>query len=361
MEYYLIFTLLLFFYLLINFLIIIYINKIFNSPQSLTSNPGISVIIAAKDEEKNIPGLIHSINKLDYPCDNFEVIFVDDESSDKTFDITKSLSAGINNFSLYHAGEKILPGKKGALSYGISKAKNPFIMITDADCRPEPGWLKSYAALFNKGYDFIFGIAPFIQNKKLVNKISCFENLRNWLLTLTAAGLKMPYSAAARNFGFKKSSFEKINGYSNTKETLSGDDDLLLREAAKNKLKTGIAAEKNSFVFSSAKENFREYFTQKSRHVKTSFHYLFKHKAVLGFWHLVNLILLIPLIAGFFNPEYFIFFTAKIIFDVSVVSSLQKKFNYRFKLIEAAYLQLFYEILLIINFFNAGFRKDKWK
>ena len=86
----------------------------------------------------------------------------------------------------------------------------------------------------------LFGIAPFYQKKNLVNKISCFENLRSSVLSFSMASIGLPYTAAARNFGFSKNAFESLGGYSKTKDTKSGDDDLLLREAVKNKLKIGV-------------------------------------------------------------------------------------------------------------------------
>ena len=354
-------TILLSAFSLINLIIFIYVYKTFKTISDSKLELKISIVIAAKNEEKNIPSLIQSLKNLDYQQDKFEIIIVDDNSTDNTFAAAKKLAEGIKNLFLYKVGEKLFPGKKGALSFGISRSNNPFIMITDADCHPEPGWLKIYAGMFYEGYDFIFGIAPFIQNKNLVNKISCFESLRNWLLTITSAKLRMPYSAAARNFGFKKSSFENINGYANTTETLSGDDDLLLREAYKKKLSIGVAASENSFVYSSTKQNFNDYFLQKSRHIKTSFYYLFKHQLLLGFWHILNLTMLFSFIPGIFQPIYLLLFACKILIDALVITSLQKKFHYRFNFFEIIYLQIIYEVFLIVNFFGAALRKDKWK
>ncbi len=63
----------------------------------------------------------------------------------------------------------------------------------------------------------------------------------------------------------------------------SGDDDLLLREAVKNKMKIGVVTESGSFVYSETKKTFSEYFQQKARHTQTSFHYLKKHQLSLVF------------------------------------------------------------------------------
>ena len=64
------------------------------------------------------------------------------------------------------------------------------------------------------GYDFVFGVAPIKTGKALVEKLSAFENLRNTFLSIAAVGLNIPYSAAARSFAFRKTSFERIGGYS---------------------------------------------------------------------------------------------------------------------------------------------------
>ena len=233
--------------------IIVSINKVDKNETVNPDNVKISVIIAAKNEEENVKHLIESITNLDYPEGNFEVIVVDDNSTDNTLNELINYNNNKNHFKIVELKPTGQKGKRDALAFGIQQAQYPFILITDADCQPETNWLKEYSNKFQSGYDMLFGIAPFYQNKTLVNKISCFENLRSSLLGFTMAVLGIPYTASARNFGFTKSAFNKIGGYSKTKDTLSGDDDLLIREAVKNKLKIGIVIEQGSYVFSETK------------------------------------------------------------------------------------------------------------
>jgi cellulose synthase/poly-beta-1,6-N-acetylglucosamine synthase-like glycosyltransferase len=323
-------------------------------------NP-VSIIIAAKNEEQNIGKLINSLKELSYNKELFEVIIIDDNSTDKTIDFARKAIEGCPNFQVHKIHDKILPAKKGVLAYGISLASNPFILITDADCKPQRDWLNYFSQKFNEGCDFVFGITPFYQSNSPVNKTACFENLRNSLLTFSAAQLGMPYCASARSFGFKKLSFEKIKGYSNTVETLSGDDDLLLREAVKNKLKVGAILSTDAFVYSESKQTWKEYFRQRSRHTKASIYYLTKHKIFLGTWHIINLAMLFSPILCMINISYLFPFIFKIITDICTVLFIQKKFGYRFKLLEIIYLQIFYELILILNFTNAVSRKDTWE
>jgi len=336
--------------------------KMKSSPSSVESNlKRISIIIALKNEEEKIESLVASLNSLDYPTEFFEVILIDDNSEDDTYEIIAEKINELGSFSVYNLQSENKSGKRNALELGISKSVHPYILITDADCEPEKEWLKAYSSKFAEGFDFLFGIAPFFQDKSLVNKISCFENLRNSMLTLFATNIGLPYSAAARNFGFKKTSFEKIGGYLKTKDTLSGDDDLLLREAFKNKLIIGTVTAKDSFVFSKTKKTIKDYFNQRARHTQTSFYYLFKQQLMLGLWHIFNLLLLFSPILFFLDIYFLLLLPTKLIVDVIIVLLNQNKFGYKFSFFEILYLQFFYEFFLIIHFFNAKFGRIEWK
>jgi len=234
-------------------------------------------------------------------------------------------------------------------------------LITDADCFPERDWLKACSNKFARDYDLIFGVAPFYQHKNLVNRVSCFENLRNAILSFSMASINLSYTAAARNFGFTKKLFDTLGGYSNTKETISGDDDLLLREAVKKNMKIGTVTNRNSFIYSETKKTFSEYFQQRARHTQTSFYYLVRHQLLLGIWHLLNISFVLSPLMIFINPLYGVLFPLKIILDLLTVKFSQKKFGYKFSVFEIFYLQIFYEFFLIVHFFNARFTKVKWK
>lgn len=326
-----------------------------------TSNAQLSLLIAARNEEKNIDSLIDSLDGLNYPKENLEIIIIDDNSNDGTSKLVQLKIKDKKNFRLIGASNKIIEGKKGALAIGIEAAKNNFIIITDADCKPQSTWLNTMAGKLNEGFDFVFGVAPIESGKTLVEKISAFENLRNTVLSIAAVGLNVPYTAAARSFAFRKTSFKRIGGYANTTETISGDDDLLLREAVKNKMLIGTIIEPDAFVYSAAPNNFTEYFRQKKRHLETSFHYLLKQKLFLGFWHLINLISFLSVILFFFAPVLASPFAVKLFYDLFVVIKHQENLGHNFKFYEIIYLQILFEIFIVINFFNSLSGKPEWK
>ncbi len=320
----------------------------------------LSIVLTAKNEEKNLESLITSLTKLNYSTDSYEVIIVDDNSEDTTLLLAKQLTQSLSNYTIVTTSVKKYGGKRGALQIGIEKAKHPYIVITDADCEPEANWLKEYSNKFLQGYDFLFGIAPFKHGHSITNKLSRFENLRSHILSLSFANIGLPYSAAARSFGFRKKSFNMIEGYKHTTDTLSGDDDLLLREAIKHNMKIGTITEPGAYVYSSTEKYFKDYLRQKARHTSTSNYYLFRNQLLLGIWHLLNLLFLFSPLLIIFTTYFLVLFFIKVIADCFIVKHFMKKFTYKFSLYEIFYLQVFYEFMIVINYINGLFSKDKW-
>ena len=348
-------------FLIYTLLIYSALNKLFKWEKFIATELKLSVIVAAKNEEKNIHTLISALKKQSYPSNLFEVIIVDDNSNDNTFEITKSEIQGFSNFKLFRAEEKKYKAKKGALDIGIMHSSNPYIVITDADCIPSTDWLKSFAIKFAQGNDLLFGIAPYQQTKSFVNKIASFENLRAHIIMFAFAKLGFPYSAAARSFGFSRSAFEKINGYKNTIETLSGDDDLLLREAVKNKLKIGMVTSERAFVHSETEKTYSKYKSQKLRHTSTSYHYSLKNKVLLALWHISNIVLLLSSILIFYNSVFFLPIFLKVILDIFLINIFHRNFGYKFNMIEIVILQIIYELQIIYFFILAEKFSAKWE
>jgi cellulose synthase/poly-beta-1,6-N-acetylglucosamine synthase-like glycosyltransferase len=334
----------------------------FNSNSSKkTDFLNISIIIAFKNEEENLSHLFSSLRKLKYPIDKYEVILIDDNSIDKSYYQAVEFSENTPNYRVVKAVNKKYSGKRGALDTGIGIAKFPFILITDADCMPAKNWLIGYSENFNAGFDMLFGLAPFKQKRGMINKLSCFESLRSSMLTFSFTKANLPYSAAARNFGFTISAFKKLRGFVNTLETASGDDDLLIREAVKSKMKIGIVDFDESYVLSETKSSLKVFLNQKARHTKTSLHYLPIHQALLGIWHLSNIFALLSIFFIPLNPFFSLILMAKLLSDAILVLTTQKIFKYNFKLYEILFLQILYELLLIISFFSSFRKNIIWK
>lgn len=338
------------------------LKRAFIPSSSEAINLKVSVVIAAKNEERNVENLIRALDKLEYPRDQYEVIIVDDNSRDSTAARIKTLISDKSNIKLISNTDTELPPKKGALALGIEQTQNDFIMITDADCTPLPGWIKSFVNKFRDGHDFLIGLAPFHQQKNSdLNSFVCFENLRTSLLTMSAAGLGIPFSGTSRSFGFKKEAFNKLEGYKNTLQTLGGDDDLLLQEAVKNKMSVGTVTDLKGLVYSNTPFTFSDYSRQKKRHLKTSHHYLLKNKLIVGYWHLINSFLFLSILITPFSIYFLAPFLVKMLSDYTTIRKKQSYLAYNFSNPEIPILQVLYELLVIFNFFNSFTPLRKWK
>jgi cellulose synthase/poly-beta-1,6-N-acetylglucosamine synthase-like glycosyltransferase len=347
--------------LIFNLLLYSALNRLFKFRKNIECSTKISVVIAAKNEENNIQSVIQALVEQNYSKENYEVIIVDDNSIDGTYSKANSLCIKFNNFKVIKADNKIYEAKKGAIDIGIKHSKYSHILITDADCVPENNWINSFANEFENNYDFLFGIAPYTKTNSVTNLVTRFENLRAHIIVFSFAKLGIPYSASARSFGFSKRSFNKVGGFKNTTNTLSGDDDLLLQEAIKNNLKIGIITNRNSFVFSNSKEVFSEFVNQKSRHTSTSIYYSLKSKVILAIWHLFNLISLLSIFAFPFGTLFILPFLIKIIIDIFVLNNFQNNFGYKINPILFLFLQINYEINLIYFFLRGLYFSNRWE
>src|SRR5665647_358261 len=130
-------------------------DKIYQTKTGMLSKttPFISVIIAARNEEKNIGNCIESIINQTYPAHLFEVIIVDDNSTDSTPAIVNSFEQNnIRVFKLndFTENEKLNSYKKKAVETAISVAKGNLIVTTDADCIVQSEWLQTIASCYEE-------------------------------------------------------------------------------------------------------------------------------------------------------------------------------------------------------------------
>lgn len=337
------------------------ISKSIEKNFSIYNEIKISILVPVKNEESNLTRLFESLNNIDYPPNCYELIFIDDNSVDNSSDLIKNFIDGKYNFRLINARTKPIKGKKGVLEVGIKESKYSHILQTDADCIVPSFWLKTYSKYFADGYDLIFGPAPVMQTSGFLNSFICFENLRTQILVNTFAKFGFPYSGAARNMGYRKDAIEKIGGFSKFNVTLSGDDDLFIREASKINLKIKFIEEVSASVQTSAAESFKDFLNQKARHVSTSHNYHLIHKMLLAKWHLLNIMFVSSVFLTPISMLFLIPFLAKMIFDIIYIQKFEGKYAYKFKIYLIPIYQIIYEGLLIVNFLRSFGFKNRWK
>ncbi len=351
-------------YVIVQFLFLKGIKRLHGKVSTKPAGSGhskFSIIVAARNEEENLPHLLEALSKLDYPSDKFEIIISDDHSSDRTVETARHYESLIPGLRIITAAPGEKTGKRAALTRGIEASTSGNIIITDADCTPGSEWLTEIDRYFTPDCDLLIGPAPLHKRHGFFNGLSCFSNLRSSLIIASTFSHGHPVSAIARNLAFKKEAFFRQGGYTSTEGSLGGDDDLLLRNFLDHGFKISYCDSPRAAVLSETHFEGKAFLKQKARHTQASKFYSKSSKWILALWHMPNLyaqssVLFLP-----WFPEVAFVFVVKALFDMSLVLSLQKRFNYAFSPFEAIYYQFFYEIFLIINYFTSRFTKFNWK
>ena len=229
--------------------------------------PPISVVVAARNEEANLPGLLQGLARQTHP--QYEVVVVDDDSTDDTAALVARWRRQHDNVRLVRVRSPQAPRKKNALTRGIEAASYELLAFTDADCEPLPGWLKTLAAHHADANEDILlvGYSPYRHRSDLLYRFAAYETFLTGFLTAAAAGLQRPYMAVGRNLSYPRSVFERIGGFEHSRQSLSGDDDLLVQEVHRR-----LAASVRhvfapaTFVRTEAPTSWSEWFHQKRRH-----------------------------------------------------------------------------------------------
>lgn len=263
---------------------------------SINNNDAVSVVICAKNEEQTLPNLLSSLAKQKY--NNFEIVLVNDASSDKTLDIMESFVENNSNAVLVNVleNDRFWRGKKFALTMGIKKAKNDFLLFTDADCTfVSDDWISSIMKSYKKETDVVLGYGAYKKKSGLLNKLIRFETVLTASNYFSYAKVFTPYMGVGRNLSYKKDLFFNSNGFYGHMDVASGDDDLFINKSA-TKSNTEICFSESSFTLSEPPKKWSEWFIQKRRHYSTSSLYSKNTKALLGMQGLSHLLFFITLI-----------------------------------------------------------------
>ena len=348
-EYIFIFSSILYFLLLIASYIAL---NLFKNPKN-DFTPKISIIIAARNEENRILPTLQSLQKLKYPPNLFEIIFVDDASTDNTAKIINAYCLHNPNWKCIKLKEKNSGwhGKKLALKTGIDAAKGEIIFTTDADTVVQPDWLTEMVKYFEKDVSMVIGhYEPQIKKNNLIRILIKFDNLFSSIMASVTANVGFPISSAGSNLAYRQADYEKVNGHEALKQFKSGDD-VHLTERFRTRLKKKIVycANPKTFVFEEPVAEVKKFVHQQmrknSKHLKKSFSSIIFS---------VFLFLYFVLIFGlpFFNPAFTIVWLIIILIKLFLEFIILKKaahiFNHQDIVVWFPLLQIFYPIYLII-------------
>jgi len=231
------------------------------SPTNLT----VSVIIAARNEEANLPDCLESVAHQSYPVSLYEIIVVNDGSTDGTETICIEFVKRYSNMRLIQVeDDTIVRGKANALAQGIEAAKGEIILITDADCTVQKTWVEQTANRYSSKVGLIGGFT-------LQKATTPFEGMQSldWTFILgmaaATAGLGNPLGSIGNNLSFRKSAYDQVGGYRKLKFSVTEDYTVVQAIVGLKKWKYLYPIDLRHLVESKPCPNFHYLFSQKHR------------------------------------------------------------------------------------------------
>ncbi|MBC7827537.1 MAG: glycosyltransferase [Chitinophagaceae bacterium] len=334
----------------------------------------ISVIIAARNEEKNLIPLIDSLRQQTYPSPQFEIIIVDDDSTDNTWNILQTLSGEAIDIRAVKLADPVtgnLPTrshKKLAIERAIDLAKGELIVTTDADCSFGPNWLSDIAVYYSaSGAKFI--AAP-VKIKTDGSFLSIFQALDFLTLQgITGASVYKRFHTMCNgaNLAYEKKAFHEVGGFQGVDNIASGDDMLLMYKIYKRyPASVFYLKSKQVVVTTNAVHTWKDFFNQRIRWASKATHYDEKRL----FWILllvysINLCFLVLAISSLWKATWLFFLllllAAKIIIEFPFVNAVAIFFSEKKLMNYFPIMQPFHILYTIIAGWLGRFGSYEWK
>ena len=231
-----------------------------------------SIIIPFRNEAERLPELLQAIASLAYPNDCFEVLFIDDESTDdsvKMIQLFKEQYPSITICILKNNRISAAP-KKDAITVAINKAKFEWIITTDADCIVPQQWLFSFHEFIKSNkVEFIAGPLLYKSSNTFIHQYQLLDNLSLQGVTMGSFGQGKGLLCNGANLAYTKSLFNLLSGFDNNKHIASGDDIFMLENALNTfPEKVGYLKSGRDVVFTFPEDTWKDLISQRVRWAK---------------------------------------------------------------------------------------------
>lgn len=293
----------------------------------------ISVIVPARNEEKNISALLNALAEQTYPKQHFEIIVVDDFSTDHTIEIVQKFF--LPNLKLIQPQvDPEFSSKKKAIKEGIKTAKGELIITTDADCIPSKDWLTTINNFYVK-HDASFIAAPvkFSNDGSFLHIFQSLDFLTLQGVTASSVAAQFHTMCNGANLAYKKEIFFEVNGFEGIDKVATGDDMLLMYKIWKQHPdKVFYLKSRDAIVTTQPMPTWKGFFNQRKRWAsKTLVYDDYKIIAVLFLVLLVNCLFVGLLVASFFKSIYWWyvlgFWIAKTLIEFPFVYNVARFYN----------------------------------
>lgn len=260
-----------------------------------------SVIVAARNEESGIAECLQSLVHQDYPKELYEILVVNDRSTDATPEIIARFCSNYSNVRTINITE-LRPGyfpKKNALTSAIEIAKFEIVAFTDADCVVPKNWLATLSTYYTEDVGVVAGRCKnsTAQIHNIFGKIFYrYEELKGSINSAAGIGMKTAYVCKGGNFSYRKKVYEQVGGFAKINHSASGDDDLFLQLIQRETTwKICYMRDEEAEISTTPPLTFSDFLRQRKRHISASKYYAFNIKLLYGVSHTFTLVSLLAL------------------------------------------------------------------
>lgn len=327
----------------------------------------ISIVIPFRNESANLLSLVSCLFKQELAAEKYEILFVNDHSTDDSVEILESKVKTFPQIHLIHLphGQN---GKKAALKLGVSLAKGNYIVTTDADCTMGSKWLLTIHSYISF-YQPAMLIGPLVINHHN-HYLGHFQQLEQSALmasTAGSAGLGMPVMCSGANLCFRKEIHFIVS--ENLKMEVASGDDMFLLMAVKKKYgakSVQFLKSRDAMVFTKPANNIKSFLQQRTRWAsKARFYNDIQVLSLAAIVFLITSLECILFLAGIFVHDFWAYFIL-VIFIKSIPDFLLLSSYARFEgsgkeLKWFLPVQVLYPFYVVVTSALGLFFKTKWK
>ncbi|TDQ15026.1 cellulose synthase/poly-beta-1,6-N-acetylglucosamine synthase-like glycosyltransferase [Algoriphagus boseongensis] len=208
-------------------ILLIYFRWKNHSAASPSKWPMVSILIAVRNEELELPKLLESLDELDYPESKLEILFADDNSTDRTLDLLQEWAGGNGNRRIFHIGtseegEFHPNGKANALAFLGKEAKGEHFFFTDGDCVVPTSWVKEGISSFIGNTGILIGITA-VKTKGFFSQMQALDWWNTLGIVKVVTDLRLPTTGLGNNMVISRDAYIKSGGFENLPEGLTED------------------------------------------------------------------------------------------------------------------------------------------
>lgn len=340
-------------------------------PKPVSGNTKVTIIIPARNEEKNIGRCLESIVQQTYPASLMEVIVTDDFSTDGTAQVVRNIDLPrirLLELKSYVNEHEINSFKKKGIELAVQHSSGELIITTDADCTAPPEWIETIVSFYEQTHAAFIAAPVNISNRtRFVEIFQSVDFMTLQGITGAAVSRKMHQMCNGANLAYTREAFNHVDGFSGIDDIASGDD-LLLMHKIFTAFPGGVyyLKSKQAIVATLPMTSWRAFFSQRIRWASKTTRY----KDRKMFWTLfgvyfLNVACLLLIILCFLIKGYFawiaVFLFVKIIAELNFLFPVAKFFKKKKMLWWFPVLQPFHIAYTVIAGWLGTFGKYKWK